>query len=331
MAVDFNPFDEYSLGRANGVIPDPAAEERFDDHIIRHGGNPDGGEVGRTFGFSGADQGKLYANWLDFAKVFGDETLPSYAGQQRGSCVSWGCRGACAYTIAHEILNGNSGKPEIPAEGLRHGAFSNEVIYWFRGHGGDGWQCTSAATVVTKTGGIVPRGDYTEELGVDLTTNSGAKEGKWGRTPPPPDKAKFIREHQITSATRLSGPQDVCDYLAAGKGVFFCSGLGWSKTRDENGYARQTGSWSHSQQFGGWDGRPEIVRKYGEPLVLILNSWGWRWQSGGRKVLGTDMLIPSGSYWAKSSLINRCSPIAFSGINGWKPLKVSTFGAAGNI
>lgn len=331
MAVDFNPFDEYSLGRANGVIPDPAAEERFDDHIIRHGGNPDGGEVGRTFGFSGADQGKLYANWLDFAKVFGDETLPSYAGQQRGDCVSWGCRGACAYAIASEVLNGNSGPPQISAEGLRNGAFSTEAIYWLRGHGGDGWQCSSAATVVTSRGGVVPRGDYSSELGVDLTTYSGAKAGKWGRTPPPADKLEFIKEHQITSATRLNGPQDVCDYLAAGKGVFFCSGLGWSKTRDENGYARQTGSWSHSQQFGGWDGRPEIVRKYGEPLVLILNSWGWRWQSGGRKVLGTDMLIPNGSYWAKSSLINRCSPIAFSGINGWKPLKVSTFGAAGNI
>jgi hypothetical protein len=66
----------------------------------------------------------------------------------------------------------------------------------------------------------------------------------------------------------------------------------------------------------GADDRKEIHQKYGGPLVLLLNSWG-RFNAGPRKVLGTDIEIPEGSFWARWKDVARREYIAYSGVNGW--------------
>ena len=67
----------------------------------------------------------------------------------------------------------------------------------------------------------------------------------------------------------------------------------------------------------GADDRPETHRKYGGPLLLVLNSWGARWNSGPRGVMGTSLEIPQGSFWAKWSDLARRDAYAIAGLNGW--------------
>ena len=71
-----------------------------------------------------------------------------------------------------------------------------------------------------------------------------------------------------------------------------------------------------------------IKEKYGEPLVLFMNSWG-HWNSGGTRILNTTIDIPAGSWWAKWSDCKRRYMVAYSGADGWPARKLPDW--AGNI
>jgi hypothetical protein len=337
--ADFDPVREYDNGFV-GATYSPEADERFSDYIQRNGGSPYGADVAHSWGFAGHGEGKLTLNFRVVEEVFGKSALPGPA-QVRGDCVSHGCKNACLYALSHEIMNREpdehtgklEGKPEVSAVGVKAGVLSTEAIYHFRNHRGDGWQCHAAAEVVCNKSGLVVRADYSDQGGPNLERYSGSIAGKYySGNPPPQAWQKIYKEHQVRTATKLDGREEVRDFLAAANcGVFFCSGLGWSKTRDENGYSRQRGSWSHSQCYAGYDDRPEIKKIYGEALVLIGNSWGSTWIKGPRKIHGTNLEIPNGYYWAKSSLISRTSPIAIASVNGWPIGKMPSYGAKGNI
>ena len=66
--------------------------------------------------------------------------------------------------------------------------------------------------------------------------------------------------------------------------------------------------------------------------MLWLNQWGGGWISGPRRIYGTDIDIPEGSFWALADTIDRCgSVIALSSVAGWPRRRHTTYGAAGNI
>jgi hypothetical protein len=48
-------------------------------------------------------------------------------------------------------------------------------------------------------------------------------------------------------------------------------------------------------------------------------------------VLGTDLLIPEGCFWALADTIDKCQCIALSSVAGWPRRKHTTYGAAGNV
>jgi len=327
---------EKYAGGLIGCREDAESDRRFADHIRATGGDPVGGDVLYEWGLKDLGKGKLVTPWVVVEQVF-PGCWPGPA-QDIGDCVSHGCKNACLTTLACEIYDSKpdeitgriEGSPELPQEGISEGVLSTEAIYWWRGHGGaNGWVCSDAARQVTTNAGLWPRKPY-PELGFDLTTYSGSKATKWGGTPPPENVAKVGREHLIRTATKVTGREQVRDFLAAGYGVFNCSGLGFSRTRDEFGVSRQSGSWSHSQSWIGFDDRPETHEKYGQALVCWLNSWG-RFNSGGRKVRGTELLIPEGSFWALADTIDSCSCFALSSVAGWPRRKMPDYGARGNI
>ncbi len=67
----------------------------------------------------------------------------------------------------------------------------------------------------------------------------------------------------------------------------------------------------------GADDREEIHRKYGGPLVLVQNSWGI-FNTGPRRILGTNIDIPEGSFWARWSDCKRRNHTALAGVTGWE-------------
>lgn len=279
-----------------------------------------GEEVSRQYGFHGAGEGKLNIPFLGVMKLF-PGCWPGPA-QTTGDCVSHGTKNACLVTLCSDILSGApdevtglvEGVPVVSATGIANGVIATEPIYGHRGHGGQGADCAKLAKYVTTAGGILLRRNY-PEADVDLEKYNSSIGARWGGRGTPEAVNAIGKQHPIRKATELKG-DDVRDFLANGFGVNTCSGLGFSSTRDENGFSKQQGRWSHSQAIIGNDDRQIIKDKYGEALDLWLNSWA-KFNSGGRRILGTDWDIPEGSYWAKSSLRPRCFLIAFSGAAGW--------------
>jgi len=332
-----NPADAYDAG-LRGAYSDPREDELFEDSILRHGGNPDGAAVAHEWEFADAGKGKLVPMWEHVMRTW-PGCWPGPA-QENGSCVSFGLQRACLMSWTCELIDGRpdevtgviEGKPELSPEAIANSVLSNEVPYWFRGHGGaDGWTCSGAARAVTTDAGIWLRKDY-PEFGFDLTKYSGDAELRYGRNRPPQKIIDYGRTHLVRTATFLKSIEEIRDFLHAGFGVFFCSGLKWSSTRDENGYSPVVpGSWAHSQAICGFDDRPEIIKLYGEPLAAVLNSWGRKWNSGSRKVLGTNLEIPEGAYWTKARNLIAGQVIALSSVAGWPPRKLTSYGAKGRI
>jgi len=318
----------YGLGFA-GAWKDPIASRAFRDRVEQGGGDVNGARVMRDHGIAGIGEGKLSIPF-----VFVDKLLPGALpgpAQERGDCVSHSQKNASLITMICDIVSGRpdevtgvvEGLPEIHTAGIANGALSTEVYYWNRGYDGDGWSCEAAADVALQLAGLVLRNEY-PDLGIDLRKYSGALAGKYGRRPPPAPIKTLGQQHLLRTATTLVNYPDVRDAIAIGSGVSTCGGEGYSSSRDENGVSRLQGRWAHAMAAIGVDDRAEIIAKYGEPLILILNSWGV-WNGGGRRVLGTTIDIPEGSFWARWSHVKNRTFIAMAGANGWQARSLPPF------
>jgi hypothetical protein len=313
-------IEMYNNGFA-GAWHDPAASERFKARVESLGGTVDGHAVMHASGMADTGAGRLVIPFVFVQELF-PGALPG-AAQQVGDCVSHDTKNACLITLACDIKSGKpdevtgqvEGVPEIDPEGIKQGALSSEFIYWWRGYNGDGWACEDAADIVMSKAAIMPRNNY-PDLGIDLRTYSGSNAHKYGKTPPPDKILQAGKEHLIRNATKIDGFEAIRDMLANGYGVSSCGGEGWSDTRDENGFSKRKGSWSHAIAIIGADDRDEIKQKYGEPLLLFQNSWAV-WNSGGRRILNTQVDIPEGSYWAKWSDAKNRVYLAFAGAAGF--------------
>ena len=333
MASKFNPAEAYSSGLV-GCRANPRADEVFSDYIIRHGGDPNGSNVAHEWDFADKGKGKLILLFPRVMEVFPD-CWPGPA-QLWGDCVGAAAANALLTSLGMEIAEGAPDEvtgfvevaPEIPPEGVKQSVVARESIFAWRNFSGDGWFCSEAAKVCCEKGFLV-RKPY-PELGIDLTryTNQTIKLG--GKPVPGEAWLKESSKYVARTATFLKGRDQVRDMLYQGYGIFNCSSLGFSRTRNEDGVSSVSGSWAHAQCWLGYDDRPETHKKYGQALVLWNNSWN-KWNDGPRRVRGTDIDIPHGSYWALASTIDRCQCIALSSVAGWPRRKHTTFGARGNI
>lgn len=312
----------YAQGYA-GVLYCPEAAEKFRDEVLRApGASATIREAAAANGWEDSHAGKLVVPFLHVEKRW-PGSMPGPA-QRRGDCVSHSTKNACLLTLTCEVAAGRpdevTGKvedlPDVPEQGIRQGVLSTEAIYWWRRHGGDGWYCQDAARVVCKESGTPwPRKAY-PEFDLDLTNYSAQLAGKWGSTPPPSTIRDFGMKHAIRTAAECDSFEEIRDALGNGYGVSSCGSEGFSSRRNEDGVSSRSGSWAHAMAYIGADDRDETKRKYGGPLVLVLNSWAV-WNNGPRRILGTQTDIPEGSFWARWSDVKRRYAVAFSGVNGW--------------
>lgn len=331
---DFDPVAAYSGGFI-GCRSDPRADEVFSDYVMRFGGDPRGANVAYDWGLEEAGAGKLSTLWNVVEKVF-PGCLPG-PSQLWGDCVSWGCSRALLGSLAAEIYSNKpdevtgrlEGAPELPEEGIKQSVIAAESLFAWRGFNGDGWVCSEAAKVACERGFLI-RKPY-PELKIDLTHYTEKTIRLGGANEPGDVWLRESKQHVARTATFLKGRSQVRDFLAAGYGVFNCSALGFERSRNEDGVSRQVGIWHHSQGFLGYDDRPETHKKYGQALILWQNSWN-RFNHGSRRVHGTDLLIPEGSFWALADTIDRCGTIiALSSVAGWPRRRHTTYGAGGNV
>lgn len=330
---DFSPAKAYAAGLV-GCRKDPRADEEFVDSILRRGGNPVGAEVAHEWEFAGAGAGKLTLLFPAVEEIFpGCWPGPT---QLTGDCVSKAAANCLLTSMSLEIADGKpdevtglvEGAPDVPPEGVKNVPVASESLWAWRGYDGDGWHCGEAAKVATTKGFLVRR-PY-PDLKIDLTKYTEQTLRLGGSKPPGKAWIDVSSKTIARTATVVKGREQVRDFLFAGYGVFNCSSLGFDRTRNEDGFSRQVGSWAHAQAWIGYDDRPDTIKKYGQALVLWLNSWN-RWNVGPRTIRGTNIEIPHGAYWALASTIDRCSCIALSSVAGWPRRKHTTYGARGNV
>ena len=300
-----------------------AANEVFADAIGVAGGWPIGEDAARIFGIEDYGKGKLALNFLDVQALY-PEALPG-PPQLVGDCVSKSQANADLITVSCECIRGKpdeisgliEGAPDIPLEGQANGAFASEYTYGFRGYSSQGWQCSLGAKTSTQQGVLV-RKKYD---GWDLTNYTRATVSRYGRRPPNERYRVIGRQHLIRTATRVTGVEQLRDFVAAGFGVTSCGGESFSSTRNEHGVCKRTrAGWSHAMAVASVDCRDKTVAKYG-PLFLLQNSWG-DYCVGPRRVRGTSVDIPKGSFWARWEDIKRRSFYAMSSAMGWEPKRL---------
>lgn len=327
--MGFDPLLEYSRG-LQGCRKDPRADEELADSILRAGGNPDGDAVAHQWEFAGKGAGKLTLLFPSAMNVF-----PSYLpgpAQLAGDCVARACAACITCTVALEIIGGDPeqsawlsrGVPDLPPEGVTQGVFAPESLWAWRGHDHGWWVCAKAAQVACEKG-LLLRKPY-PELGFDLTNYTKQTLRLGGAREPGAGWLRESQKHVVRTAANVTGREQVRDFLSQGYCLFAASSLGFSRTRDENGVSKQQGSWAMARHLIGYDDRAETVRLHGQPLVLWQHSWN-RWNSGPRRIYGTDIDIPEGSFWAIASTVDACSCIAMSDVPGWPPRKLRSYGS----
>lgn len=291
---------------------------------------PDGEATATQFGLAESGAGKLSLPFL-FAYRHWPRVWPSPA-QTTGSCVSKAGKNAAIVLIGVEAELGDpdpqtgivEGYPEISSEAEVQGVVASEPSYGYRGHRGQGASCSRLIQYFTAAGGVHLRKNYSE-IGIDLTRANDSLGAGWGGSGTPAALNEIGKKHQIRNASDCP-TSDVCrDFLANGYPIWACSSYGWSSSRDENGYSPRRGSWSHSWIIMGYDDRDIIKQKYGGALALYCHDWG-RWNSGGRRILGTDIDIPEGCMWIDAKLLDNCDCTAMSNLNGFPRRNLPDFG-----
>lgn len=249
-----------------------------------------------------------------------------------GDCVSRGQSHAAIASLAVACANGKGSWPEIPESAYATGMpFHPSPTYWNKHGGISGWSCSRAAMMSKdKIGLTLSIAHSNPNIGDLLTRYDTHTIGKYCRSGPPADVIKDLNSHCTLSYSRISSFEQIRDAIASGYGINSCGGQGFSKTRDAHGVSGRSGSWSHSMAYVGVDDSPWAHQNYGEPLVLVLNSWGTSWIKGPRKVQGKDDVpeIPRGSFWAKWSHVKGRDCYAFSAVQGWPPMKLTDWGEA---
>jgi len=319
-----------------GAYSNPEAAAALRQQIQAGGGIPDGAMACSAYKLEETGKGKLSLPFLEIVKLYPD-CLPGGA-QGRGDCVSWSTRNACLGTMCCEITSGvpdpNSnrleGAPEVSDAGRLSGVLATEAFYNWRRHGGDGWSCAEAAQVALNDSGLWLRKKY-DEINVDFTTYSSKNAGLYGSRTPPDSWLAIGKDHRVQTVTEVEEYEAMRDLLANGYCISSCGGESFSSDKDMNGYSKRTAAgWAHAMAYLAVDDRDEIKKLYGEPLVMLQQSWG-NWNDGGRRIFGTFIDIPIGAFWVKWSDIKNRYMIAMSGVNGWPPKKLKNYGALGNI
>lgn len=262
------------------------------------------------------------------ANLSSDETIrPWDEKQDTGDCVSHGTRNHNDYIRSSEIVYQGDLEDWVCRT-------ATEIHYGARGHAGEGANSGTVREFVKNVSGMFLRMNY-PQFGFDLSTYNSQVGIGMGRTGVPKAIRDFGAAHPMTQLTRCRSLEEA---VAAYRAGFSVSGGGmhsFSSTRNEIGYSQWTGpQWAHDTALPCMDERPDTIKLTKSRLFLYQNSW-WKWNSGGRKILNTNVLIPHGSMWiderSLDTMIRNGEYYIVSGAKGWAPLKLVDYGFTGNV
>lgn len=204
-----------------------------------------------------------------------------------GDCVSWGWAHGADVLLAVDWKLQRSGEWRPAATEAIYGGSRCEARGRDYAGFGDGSYGGAAAKWVNRWGVLFRQG-YPFE---DLTTYSADRAKNWGaygcggRGPGAQTADAEARLHPVRGVAVVESFDEAAAAIRSGYPVPVCSGQGFSSRRDQDGFCRPSGSWSHCMVF--------IGARFDRPGLLCLNSWGPSWVSGPR--WPEDQ--PDGSFW----------------------------------
>ena len=327
-------FEAYSNGY-RGAVKDPEADEQLNDSLEFYSY----ADVCDSYGMYTTDTQGLFlpflANIICEANRLGIRGTPAELSrnsqinpwpesQTTGDCVSHYVRNQADNARAVDIVYRR--EPE-----QWHSRCATENIYGDRGHSGAGANCSRLVSYVTSKGGLLLRKKYqVDGFGeLDLSEYKASIGIRWGSRGVPATVNAEGKKHQILQATRISSVEEAVQAFANGLSAGGCSGIGISRQRSEFGVSSLSGGWAHAMWCSAMDARPKIVAKYGGRLFLIQNSWG-KWNSGGRRIEGTEIDIPHGSCWLREKdfarQVRSGGSFTMAGAVGWQARPLVDFG-----
>lgn len=245
--------------------------------------------------------------------------------QKIGSCVGWGYEIGVRIAHAVDIV--------LDKEPWKYtGEFSIESIYGGsrceargRDYAGfrDGSYGAAASKFITKWGAL-PRANYSITTGNndhDVRKHSEDKTKQWGAygNGGRADKGELdevVRAYPVKEAVMVTGFDDAANAILNGWPIPVCSGQGFTKTRDKDGFCSPRGSWSHCMCFVG-------VR-FDRPGLLCMNSWGY--SNKGPHGIETNENVMKASFWVDAKTVTKMlrgqDSFAITGVNGLEPREV---------
>ncbi len=232
-----------------------------------------------------------------------------------GDCVSHGWAGSCDTHLAVMWKNGETSEWKEASTESIYGGSRVEARGVNRGGYSDGSYGAAAGKWVNQWG-VTFRQPYDK---FDLTKYSARLAKDWGNfgNGGDGDNGQFDNEakkHPIKGVVLIRNFKEAAAAIQSGHPIAVCSGQGFSSTRDNQGFARPSGRWSHCMRFEG-------VR-FDRPGLLCQNSWGPNWNSGPK--FPADQ--PDGSFWVDAatvdSMLRGNDSFAVSGYEGFKYRKL---------
>ena len=313
-----DPASAYESGFV-GAYYNPEDDERLQSLVEDEGGSFSMEDVAYGSGFAGQGKGKTILMHPDIERAGWGEKI-AYPSQQCGDCVSHGTAKAIGYTLLMSALHGDGSIPETNGVEKRMWPIASETHYWFRGKSSDGWYASAALRVCKEKTGIVLRKNIPGAC--DLTHYSKSTAHQYGSRAPSEEVRAYLDDNPVLTYAKAHSWEEICDAISAGYGVQHDGGEGFSKQTDEHGVARRSGHWSHSMSAHGYIDTPEFHAKYGCGALLIQNSWGAFNKTSHARVMGTNVGIPAGSFFALWKDISRRSFFIVSDVKDWPNRKL---------
>jgi hypothetical protein len=220
----------------------------------------------------------LYKAWEEVLGKY-----PAYPAQEIGDCVSFG------HGHGNDLLQCIECRVGVPME---YRETDTEFIYGASREAagilgtGDGSYGAAAVKAMT-TIGMVSR----EMLGSD-GAYSGDRAKAWGQSGPPSDLESKAAPYKLGSAALVSTWNDLVAAVTNGYPVTICTSLGFTLTRDADGFCAASGSWGHCMLIA--------AVRFDRPGACIIQSWGPGMPGGP-----TALDQPDFSFWADQTAIEQ--------------------------
>jgi hypothetical protein len=123
----------------------------------------------------------------------------------------------------------------------------------------------------------------------------------------PEDVKAEAKQHTVKAYAQVSSFEEAATAIEAGYPVPVCSNQGFSKQRDAQGFSKPQGSWGHCLCV--------IGVRHDRPGVLIANSWGNSYYTGGPADLSGAVK------WVDAKVFDRMAAqgdtFSIADISGW--------------